>query len=64
MRNCVGWNWFRYQDNDPTDTTQDESNNDSNKGIVDNYYEPYQPLTKRMKTLNENRYGLVRFFDR
>ncbi len=63
MKNCVGWHWFRYMDNDPTDTTADESNNDSNKGIVNNYYEYYQPLTHHMKELNDNRYNLVRYFD-
>lgn len=63
MKNCVGWHWFRYQDNDPTDTTADESNNDSNKGIVNNYYEFYQPLTHHMKDLNQNRYNLIRYFD-
>lgn len=63
MKNCVGWHWFRYMDNDPTDTTADDSNNDSNKGIVDNYYEYYQPLTGHMKELNDNRYNLIRYFD-
>ncbi|MFZ4521291.1 MAG: agarase [Bacteroidales bacterium] len=64
MKNCVGWNWFRYMDNDPTDTTADESNNDSNKGIVNNFYEYYQPLTTRMKELNDNKYNLIRYFDK
>jgi hypothetical protein len=64
MKNCVGWHWFRYMDNDPTDTTADDSNNDSNKGIVNNFYEYYQPLTRHMRVLNENRYGLIRYFDR
>ncbi|MCX6267333.1 MAG: hypothetical protein NTW16_08265 [Bacteroidetes bacterium] len=63
MKNCVGWHWFRYMDNDPTDSTADESNNDSNKGIVDNYYEYYQPLAHHMKKLNMNRYKVIRYFD-
>jgi len=63
MKNCVGWNWFRYMDNDPTDTTADQSNSDSNKGIVNNLYELYQPLTVHMRDLNMNRYNLVRYFD-
>jgi hypothetical protein len=63
MKNCVGWHWFRYMDNDPTDTTADESNNDSNKGIVNNFYEYYQPLTHQMMELNSNRYSLIRYFD-
>ncbi len=63
MKNCVGAHWFRYMDNDPGDTTADPSNNDSNKGIVDNGYHYYQPLLSRMNNFNRNRYGLIRFFD-
>ncbi len=63
MKNCVGWNWFRYMDNDPTDATADESNNDSNKGLVNNYYDYYKPLTSHMQALNRNRYNLIRYFD-
>lgn len=62
MDNCVGWHWFRYMDNDPTDKTADPSNNDSNKGVVDNYYRFYSPLTKRMRLLNLNRYNLIKYF--
>lgn len=50
--NCVGWHWFRYQDNDPSDPLSDPSNNDSNKGIVDNKYNPYTILLRSMKELN------------
>lgn len=64
MKNCVGWHWFRYMDNDPTDTTADQSNQNSNKGIVDNYYRYYEPLTRHMTSLNRNRYRLVTYFDR
>ena len=56
---CVGWHWFKYQDNDPTDTSADPSNRDSNKGMVDNRYEPYQDLVEGMKAINERRYGLL-----
>ncbi|NVO20856.1 MAG: agarase [Bacteroidetes bacterium] len=62
MDNCVGWNWFRYMDNDPTDETADPSNNDSNKGIVNNLYEYYTPLINHMQRLNLNRYRLIRYF--
>ena len=62
--NCVGWHWFRYQDNDPTDPSTDPSNNDSNKGIVNNDYELYQVLTTKMKQLNLNKYKLIAFFDK
>jgi hypothetical protein len=62
MNNCVGWHWFRYMDNDPTDTTADPSNNDSNKGIVDNNYHYYNPLIDHMRKLNMNRYRLIKYF--
>jgi hypothetical protein len=64
MNNCVGWHWFRYMDNDPTDETADPSNNDSNKGIVDNLYEYYQPLIKHMTYLNKNRYRLIKYYNK
>ncbi len=60
---CVGWHWFKYQDNDPTDTNKDPSNLNSNKGILDNHYQPYRPLLDRMKELNHEVYGLIDYFD-
>jgi hypothetical protein len=63
-RGCAGWHWFKYQDNDPTDTRADPSNRDANKGIVSNRYEPYAELLKAMKEINENAYALIDFFDR
>jgi hypothetical protein len=62
-KNCVGWHWFRYQDNDPNDPTADPSNNDSNKGIVNTRYEVYDILAESMKKLNQNKYQLIKFFD-
>lgn len=60
---CVGWHWFRYQDNDPTDKKSDPSNRDANKGIVNYLYEPYTPLLDSMKRINERAYSLVEYFD-
>ena len=60
---CVGWHWFRYIDNDPEDKTVDPSNIDSNKGVVNNRYVPYQPLLDSMKRLNQRAYGLIAGFD-
>lgn len=60
---CVGWHWFRYQDNDPGDRMADPSNRDSNKGIVTNRYEPYPALLHAMRELNTRAYGLIRHFD-
>src|SRR5690606_22152794 len=49
---CVGWHWFKYIDNDPTNLQADPSNRDSNKGMVTNLYEPYGPLVARMTKIN------------
>jgi hypothetical protein len=62
-KDCVGWHWFKYIDNDPADTRADPSNQDSNKGILSNRYEPYAPLLDSMKRINERAYGIVDFFD-
>lgn len=59
INNCVGWHWFRYQDNDPADPKSDPSNNDSNKGIVDSRYQPYEKLIDAMKQLNRVKYFLT-----
>jgi hypothetical protein len=59
---CVGWHWFKYMDNDPT-TPGDPSNIDGNKGLVKIDYEPYLPLTEKMKELNLRAYNLIDYFD-
>jgi hypothetical protein len=61
-KDCVGWHWFKYIDNDPTDVRADPSNKDSNKGILNNRYEPYTPLLDSMKALNQRSYGLIDHF--
>lgn len=60
---CVGWDWFKYSDNDPGNTKADPSNRDANKGIVNIQYEPYQPLIEAIQPLNERAYSLVDYFD-
>src|ERR1035437_2138872 len=62
-RVCVGWHWLKYQDNDPDDLTADLSNRDANKGIVDNSYHPYLPLTGLMKELNDQVYNLADLYE-
>jgi len=61
----VGWQFFRYQDNDPTDTANkwDDSNIDGNKGIVDSKYRIWQQLLDRQKQVNLNAYSLIDYFD-
>lgn len=60
---CVGWHFFKYQDNDPTAKNVDPSNVDSNKGLVDNRYQYYTPMTQLMTQLNKQVYSLIEYFD-
>ncbi|MES2277564.1 MAG: agarase [Bacteroidota bacterium] len=62
--NCVGWHWFKYQDNDPANKNVDPSNTDANKGILNNKYQLYNGLTDKMKELNLQIYHLIDFFDK
>jgi hypothetical protein len=62
--NCVGWHWFKYQDNDPTNKNVDPSNTDANKGLLDNNYQLYKGLTDKMRELNDQVYPLIDFFDK
>jgi hypothetical protein len=61
---CVGWHWFKYSDNDPSEPNTDPSNRDSNKGIVTFNYEPYSTLLGEMKSLNQHAYALTDYFDK
>lgn len=62
--NCVGWHWFKYQDNDPEDKMADPSNNDSNKGIVNTKYAVYYELTNKMKQLNCNSLSIINYLQK
>ena len=63
-KDCVGWHWFRYIDNDPEYRKADPSNQDSNKGIVNVRFEPYTELLQQMKELNRQVYPLTEYFDK
>ncbi len=63
-KTCVGWQWFKYLDNDPADTKADPSNRNSNKGLLNARYEPYTPLIDAMKALNERVYTLEDYFSK
>lgn len=63
-KNCVGWHYFKYQDNDPTAKGADQSNTDANKGIVNNYYEVWTPMMDLMKQMNTQIYHLISYFDK
>ena len=62
-KNCVGWLWFQYADNDPTGNPTDVSSIDANKGIVSNTHKEYTELTDRMTEINKNSYMLIDYFD-
>ena len=62
-KNCVGWHWFKYRDNNPKDLSTDPSNRDSNKGIVSWNFKPYLPLLNEMKKINNDLYALIDYFD-
>lgn len=59
-KNCVGWHWFKYQDDDGTDN----SSKPANKGVYDNNYEMYPYLAKFMQEVNYNVYNLIEYFDK
>ena len=59
----MGWHWFTYMDNDPTNAGADSSNIDSNKGIVQWNCTRYDALVNQMREINECTYNLARFYD-
>lgn len=63
-KSCIGWHFFKYQDNDPMAKNVDPSNLDSNKGIVSNRYIYYDSFLVWMKQLNQNVYSLIEYLDR
>ena len=62
-RSIIGWQWFKYQDNDPNDPHAELSNKDANKGIVNTKLQIYEPLVQRMRQLNPNAFALADYFD-
>ena len=62
-KSCVGWHWFKYIDNDPEQEGTELSNQDANKGIVNNDYKEYNPLLNLMKEINLQTYNLIDYFD-
>ena len=58
-KNCVGWYWFKYQDDDGSDN----SGKPANKGIYDNYYQQFPYLSQLMREINYNVYNIIEYFD-
>lgn len=69
-KNCVGWHWFQYLDNDPRNAImpdgriRDVSSTDSNKGIMSSEHEEYTECTRYMAEINKNAYRLIEYFDK
>ena len=69
----VAWQWHQYLDDDDSPeviylngvngTWRDQSNIDANKGIVNNWHEPYEELCESMAQINFNCYRLALHFD-
>lgn len=60
---CVGWHWFKYQD-DPEESTALDCAGGANKGMFDSRFELHRPLADRARALNREAYPLTEFFDR
>ncbi len=69
-KNCIGWHWFQYLDNDPRNAIgpdgrlRDVSSVNSNKGIMSSEHEEYTECTKYMAEINRNAYRLIEYFDK
>ena len=63
-KGCVGWHYFKYQDNDPENRKVDPSNTDSNKGIMTASFEPYPDFLGLMREMNLNVHPLIGWIDR
>ena len=62
-KNCVGFHWFLYQDNDAS-TNQKTDPHSSNKGIVNGNFELWTDLTDEATKINRQVYELIDYFDR
>lgn len=62
-KNCVGWHWFQYSDNDPTGNPADLTSLDANKGVYSNTLKEYTDLSDDMAVINKNVYSIIKYFD-
>ena len=64
-KNCIGWLYFQYIDNDPTDENVERGQKNSNKGIVnsDHDREIYKDYHSQIALINNNKYSLIEYFD-
>ena len=57
---CVGFDWFKYLDNDPDDLHVDLSNRNANKGILRTDLTEYADCVALMDELNHGVYNFLR----
>ena len=55
---CVGWHWFEYLDDRPSGV------HNSNKGVVDNRYNPYTEFLEGAREINKEAYNIIDFMDK
>ncbi len=60
----VGWQWFKYMDNDPAYPDNHFSNVNANKGIITREYKTWDTFLSHMKEMNINTYSLIGYFDK
>lgn len=61
-KSCIGWHWFKYQD-DAKESTALDAAGGANKGIFDTNYQPYPAMIQRARAVNLQAYALTEFFD-
>ena len=61
-KNCVGFHWFTYQDNDSSTTLASDPHS-SNKGFVNGEFEPWKGLADEVVKINRQVYDLIDYFD-
>ena len=62
-KGCVGFDWFKYWDNDPDNLRDDLSNRNSNKGMYSTDNKEYKDLVRYMNELNNNKYSIIKYLD-
>lgn len=62
-KNCVGWQWFKYTDDNGNKTAVSATKSGSNKGIITIEGTPYTQLLDQMRAINENIYAIADHFD-
>lgn len=61
-KSCIGWHWFKYQDDSRESKALDAAGG-ANKGMFDTNYTGYGPLTNRAGAVNRQTYALIEYFD-